>query len=184
MRETWGNQAGLPCISLVRNKGSARGAKGLSSNAGPTPSKGQWAESKPSPGLLSAFLIWRVLGSLHWPGQAGAGVQHRPALSPEAPARPSSQVPTRARGRRISILVCHSSEDTVAVPSEHPLWYPCPPTVHQVWLWTSRLRTQPREVPSSWVEALRLGSVHLGFHGSQEQRSHCGGNLAASWGIL
>lgn len=61
MRATWGNQAGLPCISLVRNKGSAHGAKGLSSNAGPTPSKGQWVESKPSPGLLSAFLIWRVL---------------------------------------------------------------------------------------------------------------------------
>lgn len=135
MRATWGNQAGLPCIRLVRNKGSARGAKGLSSDAGPTPPEGQWVESKPSPGL-SAFLIRRVLGSLHWPGQAGAGVQHKPALSPEAPARPSSpQVPmgVEGAGKKDRHLACHSSEDTVAVPSEHPLWYPCPPTVHQVW---------------------------------------------------
>lgn len=183
MRATWGKQAGLPCIRLVRNKGSARGAKGLSSDVGPTPPKGQWVESKPSPGLLSAFLIWRVLGCLHWPGQAGAGVQRRPALSPEAPARPSSpQVPTGGGvGRRTGILACHSSEDTVAVPSEHPVWYPCPPTV---WPWTSLLRIQPREVPSSWAEALRLGSFHVGFHGSQEQRSHRGGDLAACWGIL
>lgn len=185
MRATWGNQAGLPCIRPVRNKGSACGTKGLSSDAGPTPPEGQWVESKPSPGLLSASLIWRVLGSLHWPGQAGAGVQRRPALSPEAPAQPSSpQVPKRGAGKKDRHLARHSSEDTVPVPSEHPLWYPCPPTVHQVWPWTSLLRIQPRGVPSSWAEALRLGSFHLGFHGSQGQRSHCGGDLAACWGVL